>query len=115
MFYKFTTVIFIMYLTVAMAKANLHAELINDLVRNERIPTILHLKVCWARSELVQFLQMQTHQIEFLGEARQLNIRIDELTNTIWFVLDMKCLDGVRFLQEVSVSTIRKDACCSQI
>lgn len=82
-------------------------QFLNVLIENEMVPCVLNMKMCWKRQESVQVMQSINSPIQMLSESNTIDLPLGDLTNKIWFVVDMHCNGSQGFLEQVALSFYR--------
>lgn len=74
-------------------------KFVNDLIDNENVPSILSVKACWPKHEMVQFMKNVKISIHFLQEV-DYELQFEN-NNKVWFLIDIKCNGAMDFLKMV--------------
>lgn len=76
---------------------------LNDLVKYEMAPCVLNVRMCWTRQETINLMQFTKSPIQLIGESNTIDIPLmSDLSNKIWFIVDMHCNSSQEFLQQVT-------------
>lgn len=102
--FQTVTILFILVLnfsTVHNQKIAAVSQLTSDIIENERVPSILHAKACWPKTDEISFIKSFSIPTQFDDSITPINLRIDENTNKQWFFIDMNCKQYSNFLSSV--------------
>lgn len=94
------------FISTAFGDARAFGALINSLIKNERGPAVLSIKSCWSQQENADFLRNSDFAIEFLTGSGEIDVPNRDLTNKIWFAVDMNCSKSQSYLSNVNFSNI---------
>lgn len=67
------------------------SKLVNDIIKNEHVPSILYVKNCGSKSDTINFVKSISIATEIVKSFTSINLQGDENTNKQWFFVDMKC------------------------
>lgn len=101
---KIVTILFISVTnlsTVHCRKITLLSKLTNDIIENERVPSILYAKTCWLRADDIAFVKNISIPIQIVNSITPINLPTDDNTNKQWFFIDMNCKQYSNFLSNV--------------
>lgn len=93
------------FLLVATSSHQIEIEtkFINDLLLNENVPSIIVAKVsCWSKKEMISFSMSINFPVQFSYDDVVKNQPINEYSNKIWFLVDMKCEGSLKFVTMVN-------------
>lgn len=96
--------IFVQLISTTLGDVRIFGALINSLIRNERSPAVINIKTCWSQQENADFLRNTDFAIEFLSGAGEIEVPNKDLTNKIWFAVDMNCNDSQSYMSNVNYS-----------
>lgn len=74
---------------------------LNDFIENEQKPSILMIKTCWSQQKMLKFLRFSKSPVVFVSEANDIQYSTNDTTNKIWFIINMKCSENLKFIQQV--------------
>lgn len=104
---EYTKQIVFVYLLITIQKTrashdiNETVHFLNDLVRNEFVPSVLNMKVCWTRQETTHLMKFMNSPIQFVTDSEKIALPLGDFTNKIWFIVDMRCNGSRKLLREV--------------
>lgn len=74
-------------------------NLVKDVMKNEKIPSILWAKTCWPKIDEFNFIRDFPFSIQIVSNRNgQIDFPIDENINKQWFFIDMNCTSESNFL-----------------
>lgn len=77
------------------------SKLTNDIIENERVPSILYAKTCWSKADDIDFIKYSSIPIQIANSITPVNLPTDDDTNKQWFFIDMNCKKYSNFLSNV--------------
>lgn len=77
------------------------STIIFDIIRNENIPSVISAINCWKPHENLEFLKRSTAPIQISTHFKINPLRSDDLTNKLWYFIDMRCDQSVTFLHGI--------------
>lgn len=77
------------------------SQLFNDFIENENTPIALSVKDCWKKNEKAVFMRTVLTSVQFMPNVSMLPVLRNDLSNKIYFIVDMNCSDSVDFLSQV--------------
>lgn len=104
---KYTKKIVLVYVLIAIQSSRAShnvsetVHFLNDFVRNEFVPSVLNMKICWTRQETTQLMKFTTSPIQIITDSKQVAFPLSDLTNKIWFINDMRCNGSQELLRQV--------------
>lgn len=78
------------------------SHLVQDVIHNERVPSILWAKTCWSKIDDFTFAKSAPFFVQMVKSNPRIQLSIDESKNKQWFFIDMKCSGAVTFLSNVN-------------
>lgn len=93
----------ILIILTASHRIEVKAKLLNDVLANENVPSVIVVKVsCWSKGELVKFSKaLGNVLIQYLNDDVVMHQPLDDYTNKVWFFVDMKCEQSLEFISKV--------------
>lgn len=98
------TILFISAISLSSAhskKFALLSKLTNDIIENERVPSILYAKTCWSKTDDIAFVKYISIPIQIVNSITPIELPTDDNTNKQWFFIDMNCKQYSNFLSNV--------------
>lgn len=77
------------------------AKLLQDLIENEKVPSILWATICWSKRDEISLLRAFSVPIQIASLSNPISLPFDENTNKQWFFVDMTCQGSSSFLSSV--------------
>lgn len=90
------------HLSINSRQAEELSRLVQDIIQNERVPSILWAKMCWSKIDDFKYAKSIPFYIQIVKSAAPINLPIDENTNKQWFFIDMNCKSSDHFLSNVN-------------
>lgn len=76
-------------------------KLVQDLIENENVPSVLTVISCWSQSDNFHFMKSSKVPIQ-LSRSFKISPRIvDDITNKLWYFIDMRCSESYDFLHKI--------------
>lgn len=76
-------------------------KLVEDLIKNENVPSALSVISCWSQSDNFRFLRDSKVYTQLSREYKIPHRKDDEFVNKLWFFIDMRCNGSHNFLNEI--------------
>lgn len=74
------------------------SKLVDDVIENEQVPSVLWAKTCWPKIDEFHFFKQIAIPIQIVKSNSPLNLTANEITNKLWFFIDMNCNESSDFL-----------------
>lgn len=87
--------------TVHSHNSVLLSKLAKDIIENERVPSILHAKTCWSKSDDIAFVKDNSMPMQIVNSIAPIDLPYDDNSNKQWFFVDMNCKQYSTFLVSV--------------
>lgn len=101
---KFLFLIFLLIPHGQSVEIQVISKLINDLIENERFPTILSVISCWKQMENFHFFTSSKVRISLISQLEIAPIRKDDNSNKMCYFIDMRCNGSHEFLNRVEAA-----------
>lgn len=85
-------------LTVHSQRIHVITKLVQDLIKNEKVPTVLSIIACWTQSDNLYIAKSSGIPIQISSKWRIINRIIDDSTNKLMYFIDMRCNGSYKFL-----------------
>lgn len=76
-------------------------KLVQDIIKNERVPSVLFANVCWNKNDQQILLRNFGSAVWINANFNSFDLRLKESTNKVWFLVDMHCVGADRFLRNL--------------
>lgn len=90
-----------LFIVFTLGEIDSTAKFLNDLIKNEKRPSVLNIRSCWIQSENIRLAQLVNVPIQFYNEMEVVNLNASDVTNKMWFVIKMDCSQSLEFLKKV--------------
>lgn len=77
------------------------SKLIQDVIKNERVPSIVWAKTCWPKVDEFNLIKNSPFQIQISKLNEPINLVLNDNTNKQWFFVDAKCENQQNILSDV--------------
>lgn len=98
-----TTVLFTKVLRADSNRFEELSNLVQDVIENEGVPSILWAKTCWPKTEEFKFIKKIPFQMKITNLNEPINLVFNDNTNKEWFFLDAICEKQLNILSDVDV------------
>lgn len=100
------TFLFLVFLSYhgQAAEIQVVSKLVNDLIKNENVPTILSVISCWNQVEKIHFLTSSKVRIALSSQFEISPLRKDDNTNKMCYFIDMRCNGSYEFLNRIDAA-----------
>lgn len=99
----YTAIAVLLYLGTVRATTEiiLTRQFLDDLLENEQKSNVLNFRSCWSRQDNAKFIQLSNEPIQIFSDLKTLNLTVHDVSNKIWFVINMNCNGSFEFLDKV--------------
>lgn len=96
------TLIFLIFLVPANGlEVNVLSNLVQDLISNEKVPSVLSVFTCWSKFDQQLFVKSSKIPVQ-LSNRFKIQPRIsDDRTNKLWYFIDVRCVGSYKFLHGI--------------
>lgn len=99
---KATFILLIFLLPSNGQEVKIISNLVQDLIENEKVPSVLSVYSCWSKSDQLKFVKSSKIPVQ-LNNQFKIQPRIsDDRTNKIWYFIDARCARSNQFLHQIS-------------
>lgn len=94
-----TTLILLIFLVPANGlEVKILSNLVQDLIENEKVPSVLSVFSCWSKFDQQAFVKSSKIPVQ-LSNRFKIQPRIsDDRTNKLWYFIDVRCVGSDKFL-----------------
>lgn len=97
-----STIIFLsLLLTSYCQDINVITNLVQDLITNENVPSVLLVYSCWSRLDNFHLVKESQISIQLNSQLKIAPRVFDDNTNKLWHFIDMRCNDSHAFLNKI--------------
>lgn len=97
-----TAIILLAFLLTAFGQQiEVIRKFVQDLIRNERIPSVLSVIACWPQSDNFYFTKSIDIPIQITSNFKIPNRTNDDSANKLWHFIDMRCNGSYDFLYKI--------------
>lgn len=82
-------------------KVEVIADLLQDLIRSENVPSVLSAFTCWSKSENFDFVKSSNVSIKLSNQFKAKPHIASISANKMWHFIDMRCVQSYEFLYEI--------------
>lgn len=102
--FKFLLITIVLLTKILKSDSNRFEELSNlvqDVIENEGVPSILWAKTCWPKAEEFKFIKKIPFQMKITNLNEPINLVYNDNTNKQWFFFDANCEKQLNILSDV--------------
>lgn len=85
-------------------KVEVVSKLLQDIIKNENIPSVISASTCWPLLEHFHFIKTSKVPVQLNGQMNIAGRAIDDSTNKMWRFVDMRCSGSYEMLHKIEAS-----------
>lgn len=88
-------------LTVSGQRIEEIQKFVQDLIQNEKVPSVLSVIACWSQSDNFYFAKSSNIPVQITNHFKIANRTTNDSTNKLWHFIDMRCKGSYDFLYKI--------------
>lgn len=85
-------------------KVEVISKLVQDIIKNENIPSVISASTCWSMPENFHFIKTSKVPVQLHGRMNSVRRIIDDSTNKMWHFIDMRCTGSYEMLHKIEAA-----------